>query len=101
MKPAQCGVCSQHTAQETGARKGEWLTFADHQPADRGMLSHPRGLEYFCGVHLPQALEFRHLPAEEAISKLREKHSSHETPITGTPPRPLTRWQRLMLWLRK
>lgn len=34
------------------------------------MLSHPRGLAYFCSVHLPAAKALTHLPQQEAMGRL-------------------------------
>lgn len=95
MNPARCSVCGIHATQETGVRRGQWLAFADHRPEDTAMLSHPQGLAYFCGEHLPGASALQHLTAAEAVAQLREQHPSEaETP--GRPhAQPATGLRRL------
>ena len=101
MNPARCRVCGKHASQEPGTNKGEWLTFADYEPGDTAALSHPQGLEYFCGVHLPQARELCHVTAEQAIAQLRENNPVED----GSEPRSsevhhATGLRRLISWLR-
>ena len=101
MNPARCSVCGTYATQETRPRRGEWLTFADHQPADTSMLSHPQGLAYFCAEHLPGALELRHMTAEEAIAQLREHTHTEAVTFSGTTAQPATGLRRLISWLTK
>lgn len=100
MTPAQCSVCGIHATQETGARRGEWLSFADYQPADAAMLSHPQGLAYFCSEHLASAHALRHLTADEAIVQLREQTRTEAVLCESTSPKPANGVRRLIQWLK-
>ena len=70
MQPALCSVCNKDPTQEPGPLHGDWLCFADHCAEPAGMLTHPRGLAYFCSVHLPAAKALTHLPQQEAMARL-------------------------------
>lgn len=100
MKPARCNVCGIHATEEPGPHKGQWLTFADHEPADTAMLSHPQGLEYFCAAHLPRALGLRRLTAEKAMAQLRAEALTEAVKPSKIATSPVTRLKRAIKWLR-
>lgn len=99
MKPARCSVCGILAKEESGPQKGEWLAFADHDPADTGTLSHPQGLEYFCAAHRQKALELKHLTAEEAIAQLQAQPEKDAKP-SNSAAYPATGLKRIIDWLQ-
>jgi hypothetical protein len=101
MKPARCSVCGMLARDEPGPQRGEWLTFADYEPADAAALSHPQGLEYFCASHLSEALELKHLTAENAITQMRAKiQTKKDATPSHTNAYPASGLKRLINWLR-
>ena len=101
MKPARCSVCGILAREEPGPQKGEWLTFADHEPTDTSTLSHPQGLEYFCAAHRKNALELKHLTAEKAIAQLQaQTHTEKDAKPSNSAAYPATGLRRLIDWLR-
>lgn len=62
MRPPRCAIC--------GDRSAQTYRFADYVALPKGMTGHPRGLEYFCGLHSPSG--YTHLPLGEAIKAIQE-----------------------------
>jgi hypothetical protein len=68
MTPAVCCICGKIPA---AADDGDWLEFQDYDAAGMG-LSHPQGLEFFCGEHISRGRSFILCSAAEALTKIKE-----------------------------
>jgi hypothetical protein len=68
------------------------VEFADFRPLPNGMVGHPRGLEWFCDLHLPAARGLAHLLSGEAMQRLEEHFGTF-------PPYEPGSWKAAELWL--
>ena len=71
MKPAVCEVCGTRAWELPAGLQGSSVLFLDYSDDALITIGHPVGLEYFCGHHLQAAQALSHMPAFEAIAKLR------------------------------
>lgn len=72
MQPAICCICGKCPKSSVG--KGDWVEFAEYTNTDTFELSHPEGLEYYCGEHIEEARKLVHLTSAEALKILRSKY---------------------------
>ena len=63
MRPPVCEVC-RRKAHAT-------VSFADYRPLPDGMTGHPRGLGWFCRLHLPGARALARSSMGPAVRRLR------------------------------
>ncbi|WP_221796538.1 hypothetical protein [Oceanobacter mangrovi] len=92
MKPVICTVCGKAPK---SSQDGDWLAFADFKASEVSDLSHPGGLEYFCGEHLDAARRLQGMIAIEAIGELQRQFDSvSQTNAAQNTPKPV--WKR---WL--
>lgn len=68
MTPAVCCICGKIP---TTDHDGDWLEFQDYDAEGMG-LSHPQGLEFFCGEHISSGRRFTSFTAAEALKKIKE-----------------------------
>ena len=71
MKPAICSVCGKSAIENLTSNKGDWVEFQDYDQNSSDSLSHPKGLEYFCGEHLSVAMGYANMDSSEALKQLK------------------------------
>jgi hypothetical protein len=91
MKPEICALCNQHHAADQS--NGEWVMFADYQALEDHTDGQPPGYQFFCKAHAPYAKSFSTMPAQQAISLLKQNISLYSL---DSPPLKRNKWLRFI-----
>ena len=67
MKPPKCALCGDTKFE---IKDGGTVRFANYEPLPEGMVGHPKGLEWFCGLHIEDARSRSHQDSNEAITEM-------------------------------
>jgi hypothetical protein len=94
MKPAVCSLCGKSALDESSGKHGDWVEFHNYQEKDSADLTHPVGLEYFCGEHLSAAQNLSTLNSDEALNELRSIFST--THLETDESEKASWWKRLL-----
>lgn len=73
MRPPRCALCGDT---KFDLKEGGLVRFANYESLPKGMVGHPKGLEWFCGRHIESAKSRSYLPSNEAIEKMWIEESS-------------------------
>ncbi|MBO8191682.1 hypothetical protein ITI46_08305 [Streptomyces oryzae] len=76
MMPPWCAVCGARPGSDAEYRQFRLVYFRETGPPqtdidEDGWAGHPDNAVWFCAPHLPSAEALRHLPAGEALARLR------------------------------
>jgi hypothetical protein len=82
VKPAYCWLCGRDFRWEWFHTRGggELVQFRDYEPLPEGCVGQPRGLEWFCRDHAPEARALAALDSHEALRELRGRHGLFPAP---------------------
>ena len=72
MKPPLCAYCRKRII----ASNSNLVRFANYEALPDGKVGHPKGLAWFCDLHVAQAKRFRLKPLGEALRLMRSNKES-------------------------
>lgn len=93
MKPAICYLCGKFSSEESAEKKGDWVEFQDYDEKYVHSLSHPQGLEYFCGEHVFAAEQLKNKKSDIALKELENLYPQSKSVERSINPK-ISWWQR-------